>query len=123
MHLLKPGSMLLLLMAVGCSAHTGDRPAETAQVDPETPAAASIARGEELVETKCLRCHSRTADQDSPHPSAPSFATLFTHYPPDYIAESFAEGVFVGHDDMPPFQFEPNEIDDLVAYFELLPAR
>jgi|TARA_R100000501_G_scaffold12618_1_gene23238 mono/diheme cytochrome c family protein len=123
MNFLKTGSMLLCLTAVGCSTHIDDKPGPTARVDRERPAAASIARGEILVEAKCLRCHSRTADQNSPHASAPSFATLFTHYPPDYIAESFAEGVFVGHSDMPPFQFEPDEIDDLVAYFKQLPAK
>jgi mono/diheme cytochrome c family protein len=79
---------------------------------------ASIARGETLVEENCLRCHARFPEEVSSNKSAPSFANLFVHYPPEYIAESFAEGVFMGHQQMPPFEFSAREVDDLVAYLK-----
>lgn len=81
---------------------------------------AAVARGEALAEANCTRCHATQTGQKSTHASAPSFATLFTNYPPDYIAEAFAEGVFVGHGDMPAFEFSPDQIDDLVAYLKTL---
>lgn len=80
----------------------------------------AITRGKALADANCTRCHATQAGQTSSHPSAPSFATLFTSYPPDYIAEAFAEGVFVGHGDMPAFEFSPEQINDLVAYLKTL---
>lgn len=80
----------------------------------------AITRGKALAEANCTRCHATQAGQTSSHASAPSFATLFTNYPPDYIAEAFAEGVFVGHGDMPAFEFSPEQINDLVAYLKTL---
>lgn len=80
----------------------------------------AITRGKALAEANCTRCHATAPGQKSAHASAPSFATLFTSYPPDYIAEAFAEGVFVGHGDMPAFEFSPEQINDLVAYLKTL---
>ena len=85
-----------------------------------SPDTAAVARGEALAEANCTRCHATQTGEKSTHASAPSFATLFTNYPPDYIAEAFAEGVFVGHGDMPAFEFSPDQIDDLVAYLKTL---
>lgn len=81
---------------------------------------AAISRGEALANANCLRCHASKPGEKSKNPSAPSFATLFVNYPPDYIAEAFAEGVFVGHGDMPAFEFTASQIDDLVAYLKTL---
>jgi mono/diheme cytochrome c family protein len=80
----------------------------------------AITRGKALADANCTRCHATQPGQKSAHVSAPSFATLFTSYPPDYIAEAFAEGVFVGHGDMPAFEFSPEQINDLVAYLKTL---
>lgn len=81
---------------------------------------AAISRGEALANANCLRCHASKPGETSKHPSAPSFVTLFVNYPPDYIAEAFAEGVFVGHGDMPAFEFSASQIDDLVAFLKTL---
>ncbi len=82
--------------------------------------APAVARGKSLADANCTRCHATKPGEKSTHASAPSFATLFTNYPPDYIAEAFAEGVFVGHGDMPAFEFSPEQINDLVAYLKTL---
>lgn len=96
-------------------------PVATALVEPP-PAVADpmVARGEALVAANCLRCHAALPGEKSAHASAPSFATLFTNYPPEYLQEAFAEGVFVGHGDMPAFEFTPSQINDLVAYLKTL---
>ena len=82
--------------------------------------AAAIARGRGIASENCLRCHAAAPGEASKHPSAPSFATLFGNYPADYIAEAFAEGVFVGHGDMPAFEFSADQINDLVAFLKTL---
>jgi mono/diheme cytochrome c family protein len=84
--------------------------------------AASIARGRLLMQANCTRCHATKAGEPSAHASAPSFATLFGAYPPEYLQEAFAEGVFVGHGDMPAFEFAPEDIAALVAYLKTLEA-
>lgn len=85
-----------------------------------TPELAAIERGGAIVAENCARCHARAPGEVSKHASAPSFATLFNAYPPEYLQEAFAEGVFVGHDDMPAFEFTPEQINDLVVYLKTL---
>ncbi len=104
--------------------------AEQAVAAPATPAVspavsaeateAAISHGKAIVEANCVSCHATEVDEKSAHASAPSFATLFTAYPPEYIAEAFAEGVFVGHGDMPAFEFTSDQIKDLVVYLKTL---
>jgi cytochrome c len=79
---------------------------------------ASVAAGHELVEANCARCHAISAFDESPNPAAPPFRFLARKYPIDSLQEAFAEGAVVGHHDMPQFQFEPEQIDDLVAYLQ-----
>ncbi|MGB7404920.1 MAG: cytochrome c [Pacificimonas sp.] len=106
--------------AGGCSSLSSDQEVRTANPQVAWSDLSAVERGKQLVERECVSCHARLPGERSPHDAAPSFATLFTHYPPDYIAEAFTEGVFVGHGDMPPFEFEAGEIDDLVAYLTTL---
>jgi hypothetical protein len=47
---------------------------------------------------------------------APPFRTLSRNYPVTALEEAFAEGVLVGHPDMPEFHFEPDQVDAIVAY-------
>jgi mono/diheme cytochrome c family protein len=99
---------------------TATSPAPTVLPPPATVTDPAIARGEALVAANCVRCHATRPGEISKHESAPSFATLFTHYPPEYLQEAFAEGVFVGHGDMPAFEFAPEQINDMVAYLKTL---
>jgi cytochrome c len=48
--------------------------------------------------------------------AAPPFRTLARKYPIDELAESLAEGLSVGHPDMPEFVFEPDDITAILAY-------
>ena len=36
------------------------------------------------------------------------------------LEEAFADGITTGHPEMPRFQFEPDQIDDLIAFFKSL---
>jgi mono/diheme cytochrome c family protein len=73
-----------------------------------------------MAERLCSRCHAISGDGPSPVAAAPTFATLGRRYPVHYLAEAFAEGIATGHGPirMPEFVFEPEEIDDLMAYLE-----
>lgn len=96
--------MSALLLLTACA--TGDEPRLTAREQ----------HGREIAETNCGRCHAVSATGESPFPEAPPFRTLSRHYRVDTLTEALAEGISVGHPAMPEFQFEPEEVDDLVAY-------
>lgn len=76
--------------------------------------------GRQLVEANCARCHAVGLKDESTHPEAPAFRTLSERYPIDALEEAFAEGIVVGHPDMPEFIAEPDQIDAIIAYIETL---
>ncbi len=85
----------------------------------------NAANGRAIVEAKCGACHSQDADLPSPHKDAPPFPLINQRVVIENLAEALAEGIGVGHRDMPEFVFEPGEIDDILAYLEsiqILPA-
>lgn len=88
--------------------------------DPAAVLASGPGAGADLVETHCTRCHAVGASATSPHPSAPRFVDVVDLYPPASLAEAFAEGIIVGHPDMPAFRFSPQQIDAIIGYFESL---
>jgi cytochrome c len=79
---------------------------------------AMMASGKALVEANCQVCHAIGKTGASPNPKSPPFRMLSRRYPIDTIAEAFAEGVFVGHPEMPEFELEPSQIDSLIAYLK-----
>lgn len=74
--------------------------------------------GRRLAETNCSGCHAITLHDDSDHPDAPAFRDLPQRYPIDALEEAFAEGIYVGHPDMPEFAATPEQIDAILAYIE-----
>jgi hypothetical protein len=46
------------------------------------------------------------------------FRKISLRYPVRNLEEALGEGIFVGHPDMPPFQLEPDDIDELLDYIE-----
>ncbi|MBN8606130.1 MAG: cytochrome c [Caulobacterales bacterium] len=85
--------------------------------------AANEVEGHRLAEVHCARCHAIGAEGESPHPMAPAFRTLSRDYPVNALEEAFAEGILVGHPEMPEFRFEPDQVDDLVAYIQSIQER
>ena len=80
-------------------------------------------RGAALLTTNCIRCHAIGRSGTSPHPAAPPFRTLSDRYPIDGLAEALAEGLSVGHPDMPEFKFEPGDIGAILAYLKSIQER
>lgn len=77
-------------------------------------------RGRILVERECARCHAVSREGQSRHKLAPPFRDLQSRYPVEHLAEALAEGIVVGHKDMPEFLFEPDDIDSILAYISSL---
>jgi cytochrome c len=80
-------------------------------------------QGEELLGAKCARCHAILRTGESPHSAAPAFRTLSQRYPIEGLAESLAEGLSVGHTEMPEFVFETDEIAAILAYLKSIQER
>lgn len=103
--------VIAALALAGCAT----TPATSNTANAETP---SIEAGRHLAEINCATCHAIGAAGDSRHPMAPPFRTLSRDYPVNALEEAFAEGILVGHPDMPEFRLAPAQIDDLLAYIE-----
>ena len=84
---------------------------------------ALVARGRGIAEVFCVSCHAIGPSGASPLDAAPPFRTLSESYPVTALEEAFAEGVLVGHPAMPEFQFQPQDIDALVAYLQTIQTR
>ena len=84
---------------------------------------APVKRGEALLTRNCARCHATGTAGLSPHPEAPPFRTLSRRYPVEGLAEALAEGLFVGHPDMPQFTFEPQDVGAIIAYLKSIQER
>ena len=80
----------------------------------------SLERGRAIAERECARCHAVGRAGASLHLKAPPFRELPKRYPVEHLAESLAEGIVVGHGDMPEFLFEPDDVEALLAYIASL---
>jgi mono/diheme cytochrome c family protein len=80
-------------------------------------------RGQELLAANCSRCHAVGRTGASPHADAPPFRTLSRKYPIEGLAEALAEGLFVGHPDMPEFVFEPRDVGAILDYLNSIQER
>jgi mono/diheme cytochrome c family protein len=82
--------------------------------------AQSAQRGLIFARTNCARCHSIDKVTESPLKIAPPFRTLHNRYPVESLEESLAEGIVTGHQNMPEFRLERDQIGDFIAYFKTL---
>ena len=83
----------------------------------------AVKRGEALLSRNCARCHATGTAGVSPHPEAPPFRTLSRRYPVEGLAEALAEGLFVGHPDMPQFVFDAQDVGAIIAYLKSIQER
>ncbi len=77
---------------------------------------AEISRGSKIVQQNCARCHATGRSDASRDPKAPPLRSLAKKYPLHFLAEALAEGITTGHNDMPEFVFDPEQIDSILAY-------
>lgn len=109
------GRLLVVLAALTIGGCTGEAVRQTG-TDPLIMGSAD--RGAILVRQKCAACHSVERTGDSPMASAPPFHSMGVEYPVRDLQEAFAEGLVTAHPAMPPFEFQPTEIADLIAWLE-----
>ena len=84
-----------------------------------TPAVAqdpSVARGQQIAQEKCSRCHAIGKADASPERKAPPFREIGKKFPLEHLAEAFAEGIVTGDNNMPEFKFDPRDIDAILDY-------
>jgi cytochrome c len=93
--------LLLLLLAAGAQSGAN---------------AQDAAGGRKLAEKHCMRCHAIGETDLSPHSVAPTFRAIAAKGRVDDLQEALAEGIMVGHADMPEFEFQPKQIVDFLAY-------
>jgi cytochrome c len=94
--------------------------ASTARAQDNT---ALVERGKALLASNCARCHATGTTGASPHPAAPPFRTLSHRYSIEGLGEALAEGLSVGHPDMPEFTFESPDVGAILAYLKSIQER
>jgi cytochrome c len=77
-------------------------------------------RGLNFVRANCVRCHAIDRVSPSPLAIAPPFRELHKRYPVESLQEAFAEGIQTGHQNMPEFRLEPDQIGDVIAFLKTL---
>jgi mono/diheme cytochrome c family protein len=74
------------------------------------------ADGLRIAERECGACHAVRATGESPYPGAPPLRRLSGRVSLAALETDFAEGISMGHPDMPQFQFDLDGVDALLAY-------
>ena len=108
--------IILAFSLLGSCGPTGTKAIE---IDDAPPSQSDlIERGAMMAEALCAQCHAIGATGASNHPTAPPFRELAWKYPIETLAEPLAEGIVVGHPEMPEWRFIPSELDALLAYLD-----
>lgn len=81
---------------------------------------AGVEQGRAFAQANCARCHAIGKSDDSPNAEAPPFRILATRYPLESLEEALAEGIMVGHSEMPEFTLEPDEIVAFLSFLDSL---
>lgn len=79
-----------------------------------------IGEGRKLLKERCGSCHGTAHGELSQHADAPTFPEVVKRYPPETLEEALAEGIVVGHPDMPIFHFSPTQVGQIVAFLKSL---
>jgi cytochrome c len=78
------------------------------------------ADGRAIAERNCGGCHAVGKRGPSPRADAPPLRSLQSRYPVEDLEEALAEGISVGHPDMPKVELNPQQIADFQAYLRSL---
>ncbi|WP_306257218.1 cytochrome c [Pararhizobium sp. IMCC21322] len=78
----------------------------------------SVLRGQTLAQDRCATCHEVGSEGTSTHPEAVPFRYIARLYPVENLEEAFAEGIYVGHPDMPTFELSVDDLTDLLNYLK-----
>lgn len=77
-------------------------------------------QGFDILRSNCASCHAIDQVSLSPEPKAPPFRDVVKKYQPEALEEALAEGIVTGHERMPEFGFEPEQVASIVAYLDTL---
>jgi cytochrome c len=80
-------------------------------------------RGAALVAKFCGACHAVGRTGHSAHAGAPPLRTLGERYRIEALEEALAEGLLVGHPEMPEVRFQAREVGDVIAYLKAIQSR
>lgn len=94
-------------------------PGET--IDGADPA--MVERGREIAQNNCASCHAIDRTSRSPLAEAPPLRDVLSLYEVDNLSYRFIEGMRVGHDSMPTFDFDIRSADALIAFLSSLSAE
>ena len=83
-------------------------------------ASAGVAAGEALLQKNCAGCHAIGQVGESPNPKSPPFREVLKRYDPGNLEEALAEGIVTGHNEMPEFVLDPDQIGEIIAYLRSL---
>lgn len=76
-----------------------------------------VAAGKTIAEAQCATCHAVGARTTSPLAGAPPLRDVLARYEDEEgLAYRFIDGMKVGHDEMPRFDFDVRSADALIAY-------
>ncbi len=84
---------------------------------------ARVAEGRALAERECASCHALEPGRASPRADAPPMSDLLARYDAEALATDLIEGVRLGHQDMPHFDFNVIGADALIAYLGSIRSR
>lgn len=76
-------------------------------------------QGFALVTIYCADCHAVGLTGDSMHPPAPKFRELYQRFDVTFLEEALVEGL-VAHPDMPEFEFDADQANDIIQYLVFL---
>ncbi len=113
------GCAALLLVLVGAAHAQGDK-AQGSKTEDKTNERGNPKLGFILAKEHCARCHAIEKFGASPLAIAPPFRDLHLRYPVEDLAESLGEGIRTGHPTMPEFRFDPDQIENFIAYLKTL---
>ena len=80
-------------------------------------------KGLKIAQTHCSTCHAIGRSGKSRNPLAPRFREFSRHYPVSALEEALAEGLLVGHPEMPEFRLSPQQNRDLIEYLRRVQNR
>jgi len=113
---LSKGLLALATLAAATGLALGAGPRAQAPDVAVTP----VEAGRAIAERDCSSCHAVGRDGESPLEGAPRWRDLHSRFPVEDLAEALAEGISVGHPDMPGVAYEPADVNALIAYIKSL---
>jgi mono/diheme cytochrome c family protein len=103
--------MLLMVFGLGACVHSGETGASEASL---------VETGHRVAQIKCASCHAVEGGGASRDPDAPPFREVSRAVAITATEQSLAEGIRIGHHDMPPVRLSRSEMEALSAYLRSL---